>query len=321
MINKESKNTFLSIITPVYNVAEYLSTCIQSILVQTYSNIELILVDDGSTDGSGEICDEWASRDKRIRVIHQKNRGVSSARNMGLMKSKGTIIGFVDSDDWIEPEMYEKMINALGDADMIACGYVDYVRGLDKPILKGMQSVGNCSFEKAIIQMYRKDGFFTSIWNKLYKREILYDVKFDESIKVGEDELWLISVMKNGCNFGFLPEPLYHYRLRTDSVSRIVTEHDKQLTVLNAKKQVISHLKENKNAQSAAKAIMYHDCFLMAVQWYCVGDWRRAREMMRAIAPMKRDSFCLWVRLASVLRTLIKKLKEKNIYSKYHKKM
>lgn len=105
--------TLISVIVPVYKAEKYIERCICSILRQTFQNIEVILVDDGSPDKSGEICDMWALKDKRIKVIHQKNAGAGAARNAGLRVAKGEYIGFVDSDDWIEPQMYEVMYNAI----------------------------------------------------------------------------------------------------------------------------------------------------------------------------------------------------------------
>lgn len=114
----------ISIIVPVYNVEPYVSKCLESILRQTYQNIEIIIIDDGSTDGGSDICDAYAHKDKRIKVIHQSNEGVSGARNVGLRIAKGEFIGFVDSDDWIEADMYEYLLQNIQqqDADIAICG-------------------------------------------------------------------------------------------------------------------------------------------------------------------------------------------------------
>ena len=114
----------LSVIVPVYKVEKYLSKCIDSILAQTFTDFELILIDDGSPDRCGEICDEYAAKDSRIIVIHQQNKGVSAARNAGLEIAKGKYIGFVDSDDWIEPEMYQILIATANEtaSELVICG-------------------------------------------------------------------------------------------------------------------------------------------------------------------------------------------------------
>ena len=120
-------NPLISVIVPVYNVAEYLSRCVDSILAQSYENLQIILVDDGSTDDSGKICEEYAKKDARIQVIHQNNGGLSSARNAGLDLASGEYIGFVDSDDWIEPEMYAEMLARMEkyDAQLVCAGRCD----------------------------------------------------------------------------------------------------------------------------------------------------------------------------------------------------
>ena len=120
-------NPLISVIVPVYNVAEYLSRCVDSILAQSYGNLQIILVNDGSSDDSGRICEEYAKKDTRIQVIHQKNGGLSSARNAGLDVSSGQYVGFVDSDDWIEPEMYEEMLALMerNAAQLVCAGRYD----------------------------------------------------------------------------------------------------------------------------------------------------------------------------------------------------
>ena len=122
----------LSIIVPVYNVCDYLKDCIDSILAQSFTDFELILVDDGSTDGSGEICDEYVKRDSRIRVIHKGNGGVVSARKAGVAAAKGLYVGYVDGDDWIESDMYEKMVHYMReyDCDLVMCDIVHESKAL-----------------------------------------------------------------------------------------------------------------------------------------------------------------------------------------------
>lgn len=110
-MRKEQRDTLISIIVPVYNVKPYLSRCLTSLVNQTHKAIEIILIDDGATDGSGELCDRWAEKDARIVVIHSPNGGVSHARNLGLRRASGDYIGFVDSDDWVDEDMYEAMLN------------------------------------------------------------------------------------------------------------------------------------------------------------------------------------------------------------------
>lgn len=177
------KNTealpLISIIVPVYNVKDYLEKCLQSICVQTYKNLEIILIDDGSSDGSGELCDLFAQRDGRIKVIHQTNAGQSAARNRGLAVAQGEFLGFVDSDDWIEPDMYEFLYHLLKEngADISICShYRD----------KGKKSVAKYSSGEQFV-FTRDEGIRALVvdrrirnyvWDKLYKRRLFSGITF-----------------------------------------------------------------------------------------------------------------------------------------------
>ena len=152
----------ISIIVPIYNVEKYLPQCLDSLISQTYRDIEIILVDDGSPDKCPEICDAYAKKDARIKVVHQINGGVSSARNTGLKASRGEYIGFVDPDDWVAPEMYEKMMEALADhkADLAICGYqychadgsMIVSKRDDAPMLRYSTHDPSCRMEQAVSQ-------------------------------------------------------------------------------------------------------------------------------------------------------------------------
>ena len=155
----------ISIIVPVYRTEKYLRECIDSILNQTYRNLEVLLIDDGSPDKSGEICEAYASKDNRIRVFHTINKGLSSARNLGLMNAEGEFIGFVDSDDWIEPNMYEALFKAIQktDSDICMCRLWDETNASSDPHVSEVIFKGNKSLEALIT------GDITNhVWNKLY---------------------------------------------------------------------------------------------------------------------------------------------------------
>lgn len=211
----------LSIIVPVYKVENYLSKCVDSILAQTFTDYELILIDDGSPDRCGEICDEYASKDNRIRVIHQENKGVSAARNAGLDIAAGTYIGFVDSDDWIEPEMYEKMmaqIYGMEKIDFIACA-----RYTEK--LKQDDTISSICFEskKMILKdLFSKPSILTgSCCNKLFRKSVFKNYRFREDICIWEDLILLSEIYVNCCTTGlYITDQLYHYRINMGSVTR-----------------------------------------------------------------------------------------------------
>lgn len=188
------KEDLISIIVPVFNVEKYLDKCISSIVNQTYKNIEIILVDDGSPDTCPQLCDRWAEKDNRIVVIHKENGGLSSARNAGVRVSAGKYIGFVDSDDYIAADMYEKLYTALveHDADMAICNYVFWdeygnrVKGSVESPIKNEVLDRQQAFQK--LDMRKPNyWYYVTAWNKLYKREIFEKVIFKEG-KIHEDE-------------------------------------------------------------------------------------------------------------------------------------
>ncbi len=220
----------ISIIVPIYNVESYLYQCMDSIIKQTYQDIEIILVDDGSLDGGGKICDAYAGRDCRIKVIHKENGGLVSARKAGLSVAEGEWIGYVDGDDWIEPDMYEKlMIKALEyDADIAMCGRYEDTGDISKPVYHGFPE-GYYDRNKLLTEIYPKMmvgrdffewGIFPGVWDKLFKREIIEDfqMQVDERIMMGEDAACVYPCMLSAKRVYILHECLYHYRQSTDSM-------------------------------------------------------------------------------------------------------
>ena len=176
----------ISIIVPVYNTEQYLHRCVDSILAQTYTDFELLLIDDGSSDSSGAICDEYATKDSRVRVFHKENGGVSSARNLGLDNAQGEWIGWVDSDDYISPDMYERLFSAveMDDADLVYCNFwMDY--GTKKEIYTCVPS--STDHYDMLTKWLTED--WTVLWNSLAKRELyeMNKLRFDTNINFGED--------------------------------------------------------------------------------------------------------------------------------------
>ena len=165
-------NCELSIIVPVYNTAQYLPQCIESILKQSFKNWELILIDDGSTDGSAEICEEWAQKDARIKVIHKVNSGQADSRNQALEICQGAYIGFVDSDDWIEESMYEVLMNDLKttNSDIAICNHYDESK--NKTLCKNVSDKRYILKNQEIQEFVIKDKIKSYIWQMLFKREL-----------------------------------------------------------------------------------------------------------------------------------------------------
>ncbi|AQQ52393.1 glycosyltransferase family 2 protein [Planococcus lenghuensis] len=214
----------VSVIVPVYNAEAHLHYSVASILKQTYKNIELILINDGSADDSGRLCENYAEKDTRVKVIHQANAGPSAARNAGLEAATGTYIQFADSDDFLEPEMTEKLVRAMrSDTQLVICGYKDVLwNGSDIICLK------SSSFKKA--GTYRKfellpwfgelfkDYYIHFNWNKLYDAALIRDmgIVFDQEIIRGEDLLFNLNYLDRCHGINILPEALYNYSHSND---------------------------------------------------------------------------------------------------------
>lgn len=201
----------LSVIVPVYKVEKYLPRCIESILSQTYSDLELILVDDGSPDNCPSICDEYMQKDSRVVVIHKENAGVSAARNDGLKIAKGKYIGFIDSDDYITPNMYEELITNLenNNCDLAIAGY-DYVDESGN-INRAYSSKENeiLNQEQVLHHLFDINPTIRFVvWNKVFKENLIDGLLFDETLKSGEDGKLLYSYLCKTNNTIFVHKPL-----------------------------------------------------------------------------------------------------------------
>lgn len=223
-------NPLVSVIIPIYNVEKYLSECLDSVINQTYSNLEIILVDDGSTDNSSDICSEYANIDKRIKVVRQNNRGLVGARKAGISIATGEIATFVDSDDWIDLNMYKVMVKAMveSEADIVTSGlireYGSYFLIDPEEIKPGIYN--NAELEKVIkSNLIDKNKFFKSnisihIYNKLFERKLLLhnQLLIPEDITVGEDAACVYPCVLESNKIVVLNELFYHYRIRNDSI-------------------------------------------------------------------------------------------------------
>lgn len=206
----------VSVTVPVYNTSEYLDKCVDSLVNQTLREIEIILVDDGSTDGSGELCDKWAERDNRINVVHRPNGGSAVARQVGLESSKGEYVIVCDSDDWVETDAYEKAYGkALADnADMVFFGYyADYPDGSER---KWIRRYSDPDDIEAVREEIMRTSAYTS-WNKLTRRCVFTDngISYEPGLNMGEDALILHKLLNvRPLKISVLPLALYHYRQR-----------------------------------------------------------------------------------------------------------
>lgn len=207
------QSNLISIIVPVYKVEKYIGRCIESLCAQTYRHLEIVLVDDGSPDSSGAICDAYAQKDSRIVVIHKKNGGVSSARNAGLDVARGDYIGFVDGDDYVSTTMYERLIGLFTkyDIDISVVGFAnEKENGVFQPYCteEGERLI---SGEEQLVYLLRNKLYSCSCCDKLFKRDVIGDIRLDEKITNYEDLLFLYEVMKRSRAASFDPEVGYYY--------------------------------------------------------------------------------------------------------------
>ena len=232
-----------SVVVPIYNAEKTLDRCLSSIVTQTYKNLEIILINDGSTDKSLEICKNWQEKDKRIRIICKDNGGVSSARNMGLISSLGEYISFVDSDDTIEKNMIEVLVSNMlkYNADLSIVNY--------KKIIKGKEYFDNASNDKKIIVYNKKEKFYIDLsiykgflWNKLFRKEKIENLALDENVHFCEDEMFLIDYVEKTNIYVYDERILYNYYIYENSGSSWTTWNEKKVTVLDARKKLIKKL-------------------------------------------------------------------------------
>jgi glycosyltransferase involved in cell wall biosynthesis len=209
-------NPKISIIVPVYKVEPYIRKCVDSILSQTFTNFELILVDDGSPDKSGEICDEYAHLDKRVIVIHKENGGLATARNAALDIAKGDYIGFVDSDDWIEPDMYELLYDMCkkNNCEIANCTSIIYFK--NKTVKNGTHPLIVHNREQAMRAMLEGKLYDEVVWTKLIKRSLLEEIRFPVGL-VYEDTAFTYKVIHKSNRVCCIGAPKYHYIKRDNS--------------------------------------------------------------------------------------------------------
>lgn len=211
----------LSIIVPVYNVEKYLKECIDSILNQKFQDFELILVNDGSTDLSGKICDEYSKKDNRIEVIHKANGGLSSARNEGIEKAKGVYIGFVDSDDWINENMYSHMIDNsnIHNADIVVCNIMSMKKNGDEIPYTNINNEISFTREEAMSELFKNEIILFSACNKIFRKIIFDGLRYKEGI-ILEDMDLSYKIFNRVNKVYYIHNPYYHYRYNDNSILR-----------------------------------------------------------------------------------------------------
>ena len=227
-IGEKMNNQLISVVIPVYNPGKHLYRCLDSIVDQTYKNLQIILVDDGSTDGSSEVCDKYAEADSRIICVHQPNSGVSSARNKGLELATGEYLHFPDSDDYLAPDTYERLIDEIEDCDAIVFEY--FVEYPDKSI-QHTQNDGQYGIFNNVDSIIRLFSGFQFVCTKLIKKQLSEGIRFRTDILRGEDTLFASQILARAKKVKFIPDPFYFYVQSNESATRGVFRPS-QLTIL-----------------------------------------------------------------------------------------
>lgn len=264
----------ITVIIPVYNAEKYIAECLESLINQTYKNLEIIVINDGSKDNSGTICDQYKEKDSRIQVIHKENGGVSLARNSGLEIAKGKYIAFVDGDDYLDKEYFEKMLKILKEkqVDIVLCGFNRVYDNNIEKVTKGKSLIMNK--EEFLTDILNVQGGAGIVHSKLWKKEVIQGTNFDKNIKIGEDSYFCIQAVKNVNNVYVLDEALYNYRFNNESAVRKYKKDFPDLCLTSmkiAKKYIEKEYNNNKNIiKKFNNYIAYH--ILLIIVNYCFNN-------------------------------------------------
>lgn len=256
----------ISIIVPVYNAERYIDQCIQSIVDQTYKELEILLIEDGSLDNCGAICDKWVEKDERIKVYHVKNGGSAKARNIGLIHASGKYVGFVDADDFLFPEMYETLYSLAvsSQAEIAECGYyrVDSENIFDKQKTSEKGVVRFLNTEEALFENIRDNIVQQVVWNKLYLKRMIGQEYFTEG-KYIDDEFWTYKIIGSAKKVVSTSERFYCYRQQTGSVMH-QNFSIRRLDALEAKLQRLKYIEEKfPSIAKEAKINLYFTCIYL----------------------------------------------------------
>lgn len=285
----------ISLIVPVYNTAPYLPQCIESVLAQTYTHWELIIIDDGSTDGSADICDQYAGSDSRISVVHKKNSGKPDSCNMGIAMARGEYVGFIDSDDWIEPQFCATLLNTVAQTgkDCVACGYMNEFVGetVHDPICSRLQML---SPSKAVTMVYDR-RLYGYLHGRLFRRELL--VEPIPQLRRYEDFAVVYKWLSHGNGLTLLPHCLYHYRQRQSSIMNSMD--DRMFGFIELLEEFYHFVSENELLpERQNKALAVKNCMRIAKDiarnthgQKCTARLYGIRKAVNRFSPVRADQF------------------------------
>lgn len=289
------KRPLVSVVVPVYNIEKYIEKCLVSLIAQSYLNIEIVIVDDGSTDGSREICDKIASKDKRVKVFHKKNGGLSDARNYGIRKARGDLVMLVDGDDYVERDFVGAMWQEMQKtgADIVICGYNDVI-----PRKHSMSGVGAAT--KFLVE---QENLEIVAWNKLYRKSLFSTIKYPVG-EVNEDSLTTYKLLAEAKIVAYVDKSLYRYVEREDSIMAVEKVERRLYNREKAAREAISYFAGNKELENAA------DIALLTAKFAFIDN------AIRGIIPKKYyDENLKWIKVhGATYRTNIFMSKKLKIY-------
>lgn len=288
-------NPLISVIVPIYNVEKYLARCVDSIVNQTYKNLEIILVDDGSPDLCPQMCDDYAEKDSRIKVVHKKNGGLSDARNAGMAVATGEYISFIDSDDYVSDDFFECLLDVMNkeSSDIAECSVVKFYEDNRFDEFSDDLSVKTYDTQDAMSALIAENPFHQHVWNKLYKTELVKDIPYAVG-KLNEDEFWTYQVFGRANKVSKLNKTMYYYFQRNSSIMG-VGYNIRRLDALEGKANRQKYIENNfPDLSTQAKIDLYGSCmfaYQSVLKFMSGADKKKALELIRKYRKMYNLSF------------------------------
>lgn len=285
----------ISVIVPIYNAAPYLTKCIDSILAQTFDNFELLLINDGSTDESGAICDIYMSRDSRVKVFHKTNGGVSSARNLGIEEATANYITFVDSDDYLESYCLSLMYNNIDENTDIILGSFYYES--EEDIIRQQLPYSEIKIDRYNVNDILMDISYMTPWGKLYKKDIIdyNNIRFDVKINSGEDTLFVYTYLLYVKKIKALKECIYHYKINNEGLSKKSCSIEEREYMLNCFETLFKkYAKSVHDANLSYRyACLIYEVFVKLIKDYYSKDFKSYKSNIQSIIRIKHIQWLL----------------------------
>ena len=278
-------DSLISVIVPIYNVEKYLDRCVESIINQTYKNLEIILVDDGSPDNCPKMCDDYAKKDSRIKVVHKENGGLSDARNAGMKVATGEYVSFIDSDDYISLDFYETLLETMvdNDSDIVECGVVKFYEDNNFDEYNDDLKVTNYETVDALDGLISENPFKQHVWNKLYKSSVALDIPYAVG-KLNEDEFWTYQVFGKAKKVTRINQTMYYYFQRNGSIMGN-SYNIRRLDALEGKVNRQAYIEKNfPILTTKAKVDLYGSCmfaYQCVLKFMSGNDKKKASKIIR----------------------------------------